>query len=162
MSSPRWQHLAMLGVLLVPLVGCGLKLGRAPASTSVVRLGVVEVGVAEPRLQEDLSQALARELGTRASLGSGPSVSAQVLSATASPVAPAGSLWEARMVVAFQLSTEPPVEVRLAGQRLFEGDPESWRGTSASRVSAFGQLAEQLAAEAVPVLLAVPARLEHP
>ncbi len=133
--------------------GCGLHLGRSPSNLSSISLGGVEVAAPEPRLQEDLSRALAREASTRVPIGLGPSLWAQVLEARVAPVSPGGTLWEATLSVRFHLDTDPPRSQVATARRLIEGHPGSWEHSSTGRAEAFGLLADQLAAEAIPVLL---------
>lgn len=146
--------MSLVALAALGLAGCGLHLGRAPVGVDSVSLGVVEVGVPEPRLQEDLARALAAELATRTRVGSGPAVSARVVTSHVGPVGAEGHTWEARLRVRYRLETQPPVEREVSGERLFSGTPESWDTTSAARSDALRSLVEQLTAEAVPALLA--------
>jgi hypothetical protein len=162
MISSRLDFLAIAGFLVAATSACGLHLGRAPLVVEQVSMGAVEVGAPEPRLQQDLGNAMAQELSGRSALGQGPAVSMRVVSAVVSPVAAGGAVWEARLVVRFHLATVPPAEIQLSGVRLFSGDSESWRTVSLSRSMAFEELARQLVAQAVPALLASPGGAKKP
>ncbi len=143
----------LLGVGVLALTGCGLQVGRAPLAVPAVQLGEVQVGVPEPRLQEDLQRALAAELQRRTALGPGPVLNARVVSAQVAPVAANHGLWEARLAVELVLGSTEPRSLTLRGERLFEGTGDGWEPTNAARAAAFGLLAEQLVAEGVPLLL---------
>jgi len=151
-AGPSRRHL--LGWAALWTCGCGLRLGRAPSALPAVSHGRVEVGVPEPRLQEDLGRAVAREIALRARVGGGPALSAQVLEARVAPTAPGGALWEASLSVRFELAASPPRARVATARRVLQGHPGSWEATSTERADAFAALADQLAAEAVPALLA--------
>ena len=135
---------------LLGMLGCGYTLGRAPTAAPSYTLAPVRAPSAEPGLAEAVERALADAVARRAALGSGPVLSAEVLSAEVRPAAVGGAIQEARLSIRVRLDGAEGLTVSASRAFPLGADPES---TAALRAEAFSSLAAELSAEAVLRLL---------